>query len=153
MQKTRSSRLDEIDQQIVAILQVDGRTSYSVIGRQVGLSEPAVRSRVHRLRDDGVMQVVAVTDPLQLGFSREAMVAIQVTRDPHVVADALAAFDEIDFIVLVTGSFDILLECVAESDEEFLVLIQRIRATVGEATVRVHPYLRTVKQDYAWGTG
>jgi Lrp/AsnC family transcriptional regulator for asnA, asnC and gidA len=153
MQKTRDTRIDDIDRQIIAVLQVDGRTAYSAIARQVGLSEPAVRSRVHRLRDSGIMQVVAVTDPLQLGFSREAMVAIKVTQDPHVVADALAELDEVDFIVLVTGSFDILLEVVAESDEAFLAMIQRIRATVGEGTVRVHPYLKTVKQDYAWGAG
>jgi Lrp/AsnC family transcriptional regulator for asnA, asnC and gidA len=153
MQNPRESRIDETDRGIIGILQVDGRTAYSAIARQVGLSEPAVRSRVHRLRAAGIIQVVAVTDPLQLGFSREAMVAIKVARDPNVIADALAAFEEIDFIVLVTGSFDILLEVVAESDEAFLAMIQRIRATVGEGTVRVHPYLLTVKQDYAWGVG
>jgi Lrp/AsnC family transcriptional regulator for asnA, asnC and gidA len=153
MHKTRETRIDDTDRKIIAILQVDGRTAYSVIARQVGLSEPAVRARVHRLRDTGIMQVVAVTDPLQLGFSREAMIAIKVAQDPYVIADALAEFEEIDFIVLVTGSFDILLEVVADSDEAFLATIQRIRATVGEGTVRVHPYLLTVKQDYAWGTG
>jgi Lrp/AsnC family transcriptional regulator for asnA, asnC and gidA len=149
--KIRSSRIDDVDKEIISILQLDGRTSYSVIAREVRLSEAAVRSRVRRLRDDGVMQIVAVTDPLQLGFSREAMVAIKVSGDPTAIADALAEIDEIDFIVLVGGSFDILLEVVAESDEAFLAMIQRIRATVGEATIRVHPYLKTTKQDYAWG--
>jgi Lrp/AsnC family transcriptional regulator, regulator for asnA, asnC and gidA len=146
-----TSRIDQVDKEIIAILQVDGRTSYSDIARKVRLSEAAVRARVHRLRDEGVMQIVAVTDPLELGFDREAMVAIKVSGDPTAIADALAEIDEIDFIVLVGGSYDILLEVVAESDEAFLGMIQRIRATVGEAVIRVHPYLKTTKQDYAWG--
>jgi Lrp/AsnC family transcriptional regulator for asnA, asnC and gidA len=151
MTKTRSSRIDDVDKEIISILQIDGRTSYSDIARRVRLSEAAVRSRVNRLRDEGIMQVVAVTDPLQLGFSREAMVAIRVSGDPAVLADALAEIEEIDFIVLVAGSFDIILEIVSESDEAFLAMIQRIRAMVGESSVRVHPYLATRKQDYAWG--
>ena len=102
-----------------------------------------MRSRVHNLRHQGIIQIVAVTDPLQLGFSHEAMVSIRVASDTSAVADALAEIEEVDFIVLVAGSVDIMIEVVADDDEEFLALIQRIRTVAAEGTVRVHPYLKT----------
>lgn len=146
-----STRIDETDKQIIAILQSDGRCPYSTIAQQVGISDAAVRARVARLRRDGVMQIVAVTDPLQLGFSHEALVGIRTVDRPEPVADALAEIPEIDFIVLVAGSFDIMLEIVADSDEHFLGLVGQIREIVGSGTVQVLPYLETRLQLYAWG--
>jgi len=146
-----SSRIDDVDKQIISLLQVDGRLAYSAIGRQAKISEASVRSRVHNLRRQGIIQIVAVTDPLQLGFSHEAMIAITVANDAEAVAERLAAIEEVDFIVLVAGSVDILLEVVAADDEEFRALSQRIRQVVGSGTGRVHPYLKTRKQEYSWG--
>ena len=71
--------LDDVAKAIIEQLQQDGRRSYAAIGKVVGLSEAAVRQRVQRLIDGGVMQVVAVTDPLELGFARQAMVGIRVS--------------------------------------------------------------------------
>ncbi|MGC4112302.1 MAG: Lrp/AsnC family transcriptional regulator [Nocardioides sp.] len=146
-----STRIDEIDKQIIAILQNDGRCAYSTIASQVGISDAAVRARVTRLRRDGVIQIVAVTDPLQLGFSHEALVGIRTELHPQPVADAVAEIPEVDFVVVVAGSFDILLEIVADSDEHFLELVRRIRDLVGAGTVTVLPYLETRLQQYAWG--
>jgi len=146
-----SSRIDDVDKKIISLLQVDGRLPYSAIGRQTNISEASVRSRVHHLRRQGIIQIVAVTDPLQLGFSHEAMVSIRVSSDAGAVADALAEIEEIDFIVLVAGSFDLLIEVVADDDDGFLALIQRIRDIAGDGSVRVHPYLKTWKQEYSWG--
>lgn len=146
-----STRIDDLDKAIVAILQDDGRCPYSTIADQVGISDAAVRARVTRLRRDGVMQIVAVTDPLQLGFSHEALVAIRTVERPGPVADVLAEIPEVDFVVLVAGSFDILLEIVADSDEHFLSLVGRIREVVGGGSVQVMPYLETRLQQYAWG--
>ncbi|HEX3930751.1 MAG TPA: AsnC family transcriptional regulator [Nocardioides sp.] len=146
-----STRIDELDKSIIAILQNDGRCPYSTISDQVGISDAAVRVRVGRLRRDGVIQIVAVTDPLQLGFSHEALVAIRTVERPGPVADALAEIPEVDFVVLVAGAFDIMLEIVADSDEHFLALIGRIRELVGGGTVQVMPYLETRLQQYAWG--
>ena len=146
-----NNHLDDVSKQIIEQLQEDGRRPYATIGRAVGLSEAAVRQRVQRLQEAGIIQIVAVTDPLQLGFSHEAMIAVTVASDAEAVADALSAIDEVDFIVLVAGSVDILLEVVAADDESFLALIQRIRDVVGSGTVRVHPYLKTRKQEYSWG--
>src|SRR6478672_667265 len=109
--------LDDVSKAIIEQLQQDGRRSYAAIGKVVGLSEAAVRQRVQRLVDHGVMQVVAVTDPLKLGFSRQAMIGVRATGDLESVSDALAAMEEVDYVVVVAGSFDLLVEVVAESDE------------------------------------
>jgi Lrp/AsnC family transcriptional regulator for asnA, asnC and gidA len=95
----RSSRLDQIQKQIVAALQIDGRLSFREFGRQVGASESAVRNGVARLRRDGVMQIVAVTDPLALGFPHEALVAVRSSSNSDVLADELAAVEALDFVV------------------------------------------------------
>ena len=80
--------LDEVSKAIVEQLQTDGRRSYAEIGKAVGLSEPATRQRVQKLIDAGVMQIVAVTDPMQLGFYRQAMVGIRASGDTRAIADS-----------------------------------------------------------------
>src|ERR687886_2598880 len=90
--------LDEVSRQIIEQLQRDGRMSYAALAKVVGLSEAAVRQRVQRLLDAGVMQIVAVTDPLTLGFARQVMVGIRVSGDIRPVADALAAIPEVDYV-------------------------------------------------------
>src|ERR671927_55010 len=135
--------LDEVSKAIIDQLQQDGRRSYAAIGKVVGLSEAAVRQRVQRLVDHGVMQVVAVTDPLELGFSRQAMIGVKATGDLEAVADALVAMEEVDYVVVVAGSFDLLVEVVAESDEHLLeVLSQRIRSIPGVVTTETFVYLK-----------
>ncbi len=144
--------LDEVSKAIIDQLQQDGRRSYAAIGKVVGLSEAAVRQRVQRLTDSGVMQVVAVTDPMELGFARQAMVGVRVTGSPEPVADAIAALDEVDYVVVTAGSYDVLAEVVAESDEHLLeVVSERIRAIEGVLTVETFMYLRLRKQTYSWG--
>src|ERR1700742_4613709 len=98
--------LDGISKKIIEQLQSDGRRAYATIGKAVGLSEAAVRQRVQRLIDNGVMQIVAVTDPMQIGFARQAMVAIAVEGDIEAVAERLAAIPEVDYIVVTAGSWD-----------------------------------------------
>ncbi|CAA9393880.1 MAG: Transcriptional regulator, AsnC family [uncultured Nocardioidaceae bacterium] len=144
--------LDEVSKAIIEELQQDGRRSYAAIGKVVGLSEAAVRQRVQRLVDHGVMQVVAVTDPLELGFSRQALIGIRATGDLEPVADALVAMEEVDYVVLAAGSFDILAEVVAESDEHLLEIVtKRIRAIPGVLSTETFVYLKLRKQTYSWG--
>src|SRR3954464_2455943 len=112
--------LDDASKAIIEELQQDGRRSYAAIGKVVGLSEAAVRQRVQRLVDSGVMQVVAVTDPLQLGSARQAMRGARAGGPREPIADALAALDEVDYVVITAGSYDLLAEVVCASDEELL---------------------------------
>ncbi|MDQ4052637.1 MAG: Lrp/AsnC family transcriptional regulator [Actinomycetota bacterium] len=144
--------LDDVAKAIIEQLQQDGRRSYAAIGKVVGLSEAAVRQRVQRLIDSGVMQIVAVTDPLQLGFARQAMVGVTVSGPLHPVSDALAELDEVDYVVVTAGSYDLLVEVVCESDDHLLELISdRIRAVPGVVATETFMYLRLAKQTYSWG--
>jgi Lrp/AsnC family transcriptional regulator, regulator for asnA, asnC and gidA len=148
----RSVPLDDVSKAIIEQLQQDGRRSYAAIGKVVGLSEAAVRQRVQRLIEGGVMQVVAVTDPLELGFARQAMVGIRVTGPLDPVADKIAELDEVDYVVVTAGTYDLLVEVVCESDEHLLELIsERIRAIEGVAMTETFMYLRLRKQTYSWG--
>ncbi|MFK4761722.1 Lrp/AsnC family transcriptional regulator [Microbacterium sp. ZW T5_45] len=145
--------LDDVSKTIIELLQEDGRRSYSDIGREVGLSEAAVRQRVQRLTESGVMQIVAVTDPMQLGFHRQAMIGIRVTGDARVVAEAVAEIDEIDYVVIAVGSFDILAEVVCEDDDDLLALLNdRIRPIEGVLSTETFIYAKLQKQLYNWGT-
>lgn len=146
-------QLDAVSKAIIEQLQSDGRRSYAEIGKAVGLSEAAVRQRVQKLTDSGVMQVVAVTDPMQLGFYRQAMVGIRVSGDATAVADRLARINAVDYLVLTAGSFDILAEIVCEDDAELIDLLNReIRSIPGVASTETFVYLKLQKQFYNWGT-
>jgi len=144
--------LDDVNKAIIEQLQQDGRRSYAAMAAAVGLSEAAVRQRVQRLLDAGIMQIVAVTDPLRVGFKRQAMIGVRVTGDTRVVADALAALPEVDYVVIAAGSFDLLLEIVAEDDEHLISLVNdHIRALPQVRETETFVYLRLVKQTYSWG--
>ncbi|XGX77591.1 Regulatory protein AsnC [Terrabacter sp. BE26] len=148
-----SVNLDEVSKTIIELLQHDGRKSYASIAQQVGLSEAAVRQRVQRLLDADVMQIVAVTDPLQVGFQRQAMVGLRVSGDITPVADALSAMDEVAYVVTTAGSFDVLAEVVCEDDNHLLELLtSRIRALPGVTATETFVYLKLNKQLYNWGT-
>src|SRR6187402_1272856 len=118
-------QLDDVSKAIIEQLQSDGRRSYAEIGKAVGLSEAAVRQRVQKLTDSGVMQVVAVTDPMQLGFYRQAMIGLRVSGDTTTVAEALGQIAAVDYVVLTAGSFDILAEVVCENDEDLIDLLNK----------------------------
>ncbi|WP_309713968.1 Lrp/AsnC family transcriptional regulator [Pseudolysinimonas sp.] len=153
MARSKAVALDEVSKGIIEQLQEDGRRSYAEIGKAVGLSEAAVRQRVQKLTDAGVMQVVAVTDPMQLGFYRQAMIGVRVTGDTTSVAEALASIPAVDYVVLTAGSFDILAEVVCESDEDLIELLNhRIRAIDGVLSTETFVYLKLQKQFYNWGT-
>lgn len=145
--------LDDVNKAIVEELQKDGRRTYGSIAEAVGLSEAAVRQRVQKLRDSGVMQIVAVTDPLQVGFHCQAMVGITAEGDSRLVADELAKVDAIDYVVVCTGRYDVLVELVCENEAALLELLNGvIRNIPGVRDTETFMYLKLNKQTYTWGT-
>jgi Lrp/AsnC family transcriptional regulator for asnA, asnC and gidA len=145
--------LDDVNKQIIELLQRDGRLPYASIAKTVGLSEAAVRQRVQRLLDHGVMQIVAVTDPLTIGFARQAMIGLKVEGDTRPVAKALAELPAVDYVVLCAGRYDILAELVCTDDEHLLALLnEQIRSIPGVTGTETFLYLKLAKQTYAWGT-
>lgn len=145
--------LDVAAKAIIEQLQADGRRSYAAIAQAVGLSEAAVRQRVQRLVDHGVVQIVAVTDPLQVGFARQAMIGIKARGDIELLADALADVEGVDYVVITAGGFDLLVEVVCEDDDQLLEIVNRqIRSLPGVLTTETFVYLKLRKQLYNWGT-
>jgi Lrp/AsnC family transcriptional regulator, regulator for asnA, asnC and gidA len=144
--------LDDTSKRIIEQLQQDGRRSYAAIGAAVGLSEAAVRQRVQRLLDHGAMQIVAVTDPMTLGFRRQTMIGVRCSGELDEVAGQLAAMHEIDYVVITAGSFDLLVEVVCEDDDELLDILSRVRAIPSVTVTETFVYLKLCKQTYSWGT-
>ena len=159
--KTRSSSkptrqpalvLDEVARAIIEQLQEDGRRPFTTIAKAVGLSEAAVRQRVQQMTDAGVLQIVAVTDPLTLGFRRMAMIGVNVDGDLRAAADAVSDIPDVDYVVLTSGSFDLLLEVVCEDDDHLFSLINdKIRAIPGVRATETFIYISLRKQTYTWG--
>ncbi|MEV7646233.1 Lrp/AsnC family transcriptional regulator [Arthrobacter sp. NPDC089319] len=149
---SHSAAVDEVSKAIIEQLQEDGRRSYAAIGKAIGLSEAAVRQRVQKLTDAGIVQIVAVTNPLQLGFARQAMLGIKTAADLLEVSDKIAALDQVDYCLVTAGSFDILAEVICENDQDLLRLVNQIRGIPGVLSTETFMYLSLRKQEYNWGT-
>ena len=145
--------LDEVSKRIIEQLQEDGRRSYGGSRKTVGLSEAAVRQRVGRLLDSGSIQIVAVTDPMQVGFRRQAMVGVVSSGDLEALAEQLSALPEADYVVITAGGFDALVEVVCEDDNALLELVnKKIRNLLGVLRTDTFVSLKLSKQTYTWGT-
>lgn len=145
--------LDDTAKAIVRELQEDGRRSYTAIAASVGLSEAAVRQRVRGLIDSGLLQIVAVTDPLSLGFGVMASIGVTVTGDARSAAETLSEIPEVDYCVLTSGRYDLQLEVVCRDNEHLLTIINdRIRTVAGVRETETSICLRVHKQTYNYGT-
>ena len=149
---THQVSIDGIDRAIIRQLQLDGRASYADLAGEVGLSAPAVRQRMQRLMETGLLQVVAVTDPLKLGLPVMALVVIAVDGDIRAVADAVSAIDEVIYVVLTSGSFDLFAEVVcADMDELFAVVNDRLKQIDGVRETESFVYFDIHTHRFNWG--
>ena len=148
---TRPRSLDPVDRGIIEALQANGRESFRAIASRVGVSEATVRARYGRLTAEGILQVVAVTNPLGLGFD-QALVGVKTSGPPERVADEISRWPEADYVVIVAGQFDIVVEVVAATRRELLDLTNRMRALDGVVSTETFFYLEMWKQLYDWGT-
>ena len=143
--------LDDTDRAIIELLQADGRMPFTRVAVEVGLSEGAIRQRVQRLTDAGVMQIVAVTDPLSLGMRRVAMIGARVSGDAEATAAALAELDEVEYLVATTGRYDIMFEVVADDDTHLMQLLSRLRSRDDIMEAEAFVCLKLFKQTFSWG--
>jgi Lrp/AsnC family transcriptional regulator for asnA, asnC and gidA len=145
-------KLDPVNRRIIEILQREGRSPFTSIARELGISEAAVRARVQRLTAAGVLDVVAVTNPLKLGFDVMALVGVQANSDLGHVADVVSEWAETSYVVITSGSYDLLVEVVCEHNRHLLDVVQRLREIDGVKSTETFMYLDMVKMTYAWGT-
>jgi Lrp/AsnC family transcriptional regulator for asnA, asnC and gidA len=148
---TPARRVDELDRKIIEALQENGRESFRRIAARLGVSEGTVRARYGRLTTEGVLQVVAVTNPLGLGFD-QALVGLKTSGAPDAIADELSRWPEADYVVVTAGQFDLVVEVVAADRRELLDLTNRMRALDGVVSTEIFFYLEMWKQLYDWGT-
>ncbi len=149
----RQDELSPLDKRIIEHLQADGRRPFTQIAHELGVSEAAVRARTNRLIERGILQIVGVADPNKLGF-QQALIGIRCEPGRLVaVAEALAELPEVDYVVVTTGRYDILIETISEDNEGLLrFLTDRLEAIDGVRDTETFTYLRLVKQTYQFGT-
>lgn len=143
--------LDEKDLQIIAALQIDGRANYADLAKEIDLSQAAIRLRVNRLRDSGVVDIVAITDPLTIGFTVEAMVGLTVDGNIEAIGTQIGSREYAVYVVMTAGRFDLLVEVLCADKDHLLEVLDDLRSFEGVSGVEAHTYLRLVKQTYAWG--
>lgn len=151
---SRAGDVTALDKRIIEHLQEDGRRPFTQIAAELGVSEAAVRARTNRLVERGIIQIVGVTDPLKLGFHQVAMIGVKCEAPRLMgVAEEIAAFEEVDYVVVTAGTYDILVEIVCEDNEALLrFLSERLRKIEGVRDTETFVYLRIQKQTYHWGT-
>jgi Lrp/AsnC family transcriptional regulator for asnA, asnC and gidA len=153
-----NARVDEVDRRIIALLQPDGRLPFAHIAGELGISEATVRQRYRRLVDSGVLQVVGVADPFKVGFNSMAMIGLNVSidsgRDVDSVAREIALFPEVSYVVMSTGSFDLLVEVINESHDEFArFLTEKLHRVEGVRRTETYMLLRVYKMNLGgWRT-
>ncbi|MFN8223643.1 MAG: Lrp/AsnC family transcriptional regulator [Gaiellales bacterium] len=147
----RARGLDAVDCSIIEALQRNGRASFRRIAAAIGVSEATVRARYARLRDLGILQVTAVTNPLGLGFDAIAMVGIRVSGPLEPIADELASWPEAEYVVVTAGQFDLLVELVCADRAHLLETTNRIRTLDNVLQTESFVYLDLWKQVYDWG--
>ena len=146
--------ISELDKRIIEHLQRDGRRPFTQIAVDPEVSEATVRSRTKRLVENGILQIVGVTDPLKLGFQQQAMIGVRCEAAQLMeAAAAISEFPEVDYLVVTAGAYDLLVEVVCEDNEALLgFLAQKLRQVAGVRETETFVYLRMVKQVYSWGT-
>lgn len=141
------ARLDDTDRRLVVALQADGRSSYARLAELVGMSQAAVRTRVQRLLEAGVVQIVAVADPFAFGFNVTALVGITYTGDLARLGETLTKLEQVHFVVLTAGRYDCLVEVVCVDTDDLLSLANDgIRGIDGVKDVEIITYLKLIKQ-------
>jgi Lrp/AsnC family transcriptional regulator, regulator for asnA, asnC and gidA len=143
--------LDEADRAIIELLQADGRMPFTRVAAAVGLTEGAIRQRVQRLTDAGVMQIVAVTDPLSLGVRRVAMVGVRVTGDVERTAADLVLCSEVEYLIATSGRYDAMLEVIVDDDEHLMRFLSNLRSRPDVAEAESFVCLKVFKQTFSWG--
>ena len=145
-------KIDDTDRAIVEILQRDGRTPFTSIANEIGLSEGAIRKRVQRLTESGYMQVVAVTDPLGLGDRRVALIGVRIDGRTDIVAARIGELEAVEYLVATAGRYDLMFEVIVEREQHLLDLLSDLRERDDVVEVEAFPCLKLYKQTFAWGT-
>jgi Lrp/AsnC family transcriptional regulator for asnA, asnC and gidA len=146
--------LDDLDRRLMEVLQADGRRPFTEIATAFGVPESTIRARYKAMVDRGMLKVLAVADPLKVGYPLMAMIGVRCTPAALLAtAAALEALPEVSYCVIVAGAYDLLIEVVCQDNDALLTfLTERLRSIEGVLETETFVYLRILKQNYEWGT-
>lgn len=145
--------IDETDQKIMQLLQDDGRRPFTEIAAACGVSEGTVRNRVARLTDEGLLRIVGIADPYRLGYNAPAIVGVDVAPG-HLesAAAAIAQLEEVSYLVMTAGTFDLLVEVFTRDNEHFTdFLTHKLHRIEGVRRTETFFILRSYKLAFRWG--
>ena len=147
-------KIDKIDCKIISLLQKNGRLSNTTIAKKLGISEATIRARLNRLLNEGFIQIVAVSNPIKLGFEISGIISITVdSRKLDNVMKELKKLDPVWYVVKTTGSTDIYTEFVLRSMDELNDLVyNKINKIDGVIRTETSLILEFIKRRYDWGT-
>ncbi|NLN16189.1 MAG: Lrp/AsnC family transcriptional regulator [Firmicutes bacterium] len=142
--------LDELDKEIIAILREDGKTPYTTVAAKVGVAEATVRKRVNRLLDAGVLRITAAVNPEKIGLTTQAIVGVKVEgKDVETIIERLSAMDNVRYIGVCTGDYDLMLHVAMPSSEElFHFLTRTLREIPGVGQSQTSLIMKVFKE--AW---
>ena len=145
--------MDAVDRAIIAYLQYDGRMPFTGIAQQLGVSEATVRSRVARLREEGILQIVGVVDPHLLGLKATAIIGVSVQPGRlNATARQIMAFSEVSYLVMVSGAYDLVIEVLCEDNDHLArYLSDKLLCVEGVQRTETFYILRTYKLIFRWG--
>lgn len=147
---TNIGGLDDVDLQILEALRQDGRTPFAQIAEQLGVSPGMIRMRYNRLVEMGYLKVVAITNPLRMGYEAMAMIGIRADGTKMLeVADKIAEFDEVVYLIVTTGRYDIMAEVFCRDHADLLrFLTEKLYNIEGVRETESFVQLKIVKEVY-----
>jgi len=149
-----TKKLDKVDCRLVQLLQKDGRMPNNAIAQELGISEFTVRRRLKRLLDSGIIKIVAVADPFNLGFEIAGNLKIKIDlKKAETVLESLKKIDALIWVALTTGGTDIDVDFVTRSLKEFQELVfKKISNIDGVQSTEASLMVDLVKDKHDWGT-
>ena len=151
---TRGRKLDRVDCQLIRLLQKDGRMPNNAIAQELGISEFTVRRRLKKILDNGIIKIVAVANPMDLGFEIAGNLKIRIDlKKADEVLDKLKKLDALIWVALTTGGTDIDVDFVVRSLKEFQELVfKKISKIDGVLSTEASLMVDLVKDEHDWGT-
>jgi Lrp/AsnC family transcriptional regulator for asnA, asnC and gidA len=145
--------LDKLDRDIISFLQCDGRVPFTQVATALGIAEGTVRRRVKHLLDSGVLQVVGIVRPEDLGWTEVAMIGISVQSNRiTAVAEEIAKLPEVSYLFQAAGEFDLFAEVFCKDREHFVSFLNRaLHQIPGVVRTQSFMILKMHKLSYRWG--
>ncbi len=146
-------KLDETEKKIMHLLQKDGRQSFVDMADEVGVTEGTVRRKFYRLVREGIIEIAGVSNPFKIGFASPAFIALNVEPGSiKDVAERIAELDQLHYVGLTTGNFDIIVQGLFSSNEELAQFVLESLSTIeGIKEINTSLLLRIYKQSFEWG--